>query len=84
MYLRLYGFLPGDDEDDSLKFKLPIDRSFTEQIIKLLRHRDLNAMAEGEWLLTSEQVVQLSVVLGQPLPADLDLFIGVAAGRLKH
>ena len=78
MYLRLYGFLPGDDEDDSLKFKLPIDRSFTDQIIKLLGHQDLNAMAEGEWLLTSEQVVQLSLVIGQTLPADLDLFIGVA------
>jgi len=79
MYLCIHGFLPDNDEDDSLKFELDIDGSFNEQIVQPLGHRSLNAMAECEWLLTSEQVAHLSSIIGQPLPTDLKLFIGVEA-----
>lgn len=79
MYLRLSGFLLDSTEDDSLKFELAIDQSLTEQIVQLLGHRSLNAMAAGEWLLTSEQVTQLSSIIGQSLPTDLKLLIGVVA-----
>jgi hypothetical protein len=79
MYLEINGFLLDSSKDDSLKFKLQIDKLLNEQIVQLLGHRSLNAMAEGDWLLSSKQVASLSSIIGQPLPTDLDLFIGVVA-----
>ena len=78
MHLCISGFLPDDDdEDDLIKFELVVDGSFNEQIVQFLDHPSLNAIAEGEWLLTSEQVEQLSSIIGQPLPRDLKLYIGL-------
>ena len=79
MYLCIHGFLPDNDEDDSLKFELDIDGSFNEQIVQPLGHRSLNAMAECEWLLTAAQIAHLSSIIGRPLPTDLKMFIGVEA-----
>lgn len=79
MYLCIGGFLLDSSEDDSLKFELDIDSSFNEEIVRLLGHQSLNAMTECEWLLTSEQISQLSLITGHPLPTDLKLFIGVEA-----
>ncbi|MGS0736832.1 pyocin S6 family toxin immunity protein [Pseudomonas sp. GG8] len=79
MYLCISGFLPDNAEDDSLKFELDLDGSFNEQIVQLLAHRSINAMAEGEWLLASEQVAQISSIIGHSLPTNLKLFIGVEA-----
>lgn len=79
MYLCITGFLAESAEDDSLKFELDLDAAFNDQIVQLLGHRNLNAMAEGEWLLTREQVVQISELIGQPLPTTLKMFIGVEA-----
>ncbi|MDY7065823.1 hypothetical protein PsexTeo8_22720 [Pseudomonas extremaustralis] len=79
MYLCISGFLPNDPEDDSLKFELDVDSSFNDQIVQVLGHKSLDAMAEGEWLLTSEQVAQISELIGQALPTQLKLFIGVEA-----
>ncbi|MDD2058500.1 pyocin S6 family toxin immunity protein [Pseudomonas sp. GD03860] len=79
MYLCISGFLPDDPVDDLIKFELYVDSSFNDQIVQALGHKSLNAMAEGEWLLTSEQVVQISEIISQPLPTDLKLFIGVEA-----
>lgn len=77
MYLCISGFLPNDPEDDLIKFELDVDHSFNDQIVQALGHKNINAMAEGEWPLTSEQVTRISEILGQELPADLKLFIGV-------
>lgn len=79
MYLCICGFLADSAEDDSLKFELDLDSSFNDQILQLLGHRSLNAMAECEWLLASEQAAQISEIIGQSLPANLKLFIGVEA-----
>lgn len=79
MYLCINGFLPDSAEDDSLKFELDLDGSFNDEIVQLLGHRNLNAMAEGEWLLTGEQAAQISKIIGQSLPTHLKLFIGVEA-----
>lgn len=79
MYLCISGYLPDDDEDDSLKFDLDLDKSFNDQIVQFLGHTNLNAMAEGEWSLMREQVVEISETIGQSLPTNLDLFIGVLA-----
>lgn len=79
MYLCITGFLPGDDEDDSLKYELDVPPEFEQQIVSLLGHKSLNAMASGEWLLTTEQAAQLASLLNEPIPQDLDVFIGVEA-----
>jgi hypothetical protein len=79
MYLSISGFLPDEEEDDSLQFDLDLEESFNGQIMQLLGHRSLNAMAEGEWLLTNEQVTEISKIIGVPLPTNLELFIGVLA-----
>ena len=77
MYLCISGFLPDDPEDDLIKFELDVGHSFNDQIVQALGHKSINAMAEGEWQLTSEQVARISEILGQNLPTDLKLFIGV-------
>ena len=77
MHLYIFGFLRDSSEDDSLKFQLEIDSSFNEQIVQALNHRSLNEMAEGDLPLEGKQVALLSSIIGQPLPADLKLVIGV-------
>jgi len=77
MHLCISGFLPDDDEDNLIKFELVVDGSFNEQIVQFLGHPSLNAIAEGEWLLTSEQVEQLSSIIRQHLPRDLKMYIGL-------
>jgi hypothetical protein len=77
MYIEINGFLPNDDPDDSVKFELLIDSALTEQIVEFLGHQSLNAMAEAEWPLSKEQVAELSLIIGKPLPLDLALLIGV-------
>ena len=79
MYLCVDGFLLDSTEDDSLQFELEITRSLTEEIVKLLGHRSINAMAAGQWRLSDEQITQLSSIIGHSLPTDLKLFIGVEA-----
>lgn len=79
MNLCISGFLPENPEDDSLKFELELEGSFNDQIVQLLGHKSLNAMAEGEWLLTDEQITRVSALIEQPLPNHLKLFIGVEA-----
>jgi hypothetical protein len=79
MYLCISGFLPDSAEDDSLKFELDLSASFNDQIVQLLGHKSLNEMASGEWLLTTEEVQQIALLINQPIPSDLKLFIGVEA-----
>ena len=79
MHLCISGFLPESSEDDSLKFEHDLDSSLNDQIVQILGHKNLNAMAEGEWLLTDEQIAHLSEITGITLPTALKLFIGVEA-----
>ncbi|MFJ2333434.1 pyocin S6 family toxin immunity protein [Pseudomonas helleri] len=79
MHLCISGFLPESSEDDSLKFEHDLDSSLNDHIVQLLGHKTLNAMAEGEWLLTNEQIAHISEITGVSLPTDLKLFIGVEA-----
>ncbi|AIC19475.1 MULTISPECIES: pyocin S6 family toxin immunity protein [Pseudomonas] len=79
MYLCITGFLLNSREDDSLKYELDVDSTYNKQIVETLGHTSLNAMAEGEWLLTNEQITAISEIIGQPLPTDLKLYIGVEA-----
>jgi hypothetical protein len=77
MHLCISGFLPNNSDDDLIKFELDVDGYFNDQVLKVLGHKSLNSMAEGEWLLTDEQITLVSGIIGQVLPSDLKLFIGV-------
>ncbi|CAI8989322.1 DUF3837 domain-containing protein [Pseudomonas sp. IT-P12] len=77
MSLCITGFLPDAFEDSSLKYELYVDDEFNERIVALLGHMSLDEMAAGEWLLTADQVAQISRLVGEVIPSDLDIFIGV-------
>ncbi|MGA8135650.1 MAG: pyocin S6 family toxin immunity protein [Pseudomonas gingeri] len=77
MYLCISGFLLDGADDDSIKFELDLDSSFNEKIMRLLGHKSLNAMAEGEWLLSREELEKISELIEQPLPTHLKMFIGL-------
>ena len=79
MYLCITGFLPGDNEDTSLKYEVKVSPVFEQSIVSLLGHKSLNAMASGEWLLRTDQVKQIAALINEPIPFDLDVFIGVEA-----
>ncbi|WP_226501936.1 pyocin S6 family toxin immunity protein [Pseudomonas sp. MWU16-30322] len=77
MYLCITGFLPDSFDDSSLKYELDVDPAFNDRIVKLLGHKSLNAMAEGEWLLTAEQSQQIAMLTDEFIPTNLELFIGI-------
>jgi hypothetical protein len=77
MFLWISGFLKGDDEDDSLKYDLTVRPELEVAVMGVLGWKSLDESADGEWLLTGEQVQQIAKVLNEQLPTELDLFIGV-------
>lgn len=77
MFLEITGFLVDDSEDDSLKFALNIDSECEAGVMKILGWESLADEANGELPLTTAQVEAVSVLLEEPLPMYLDLFIGV-------
>jgi hypothetical protein len=79
MFLWISGFLPGDNEDDSLKYELNLPREFERKVLDTLGWIDLENSPEGDWLLNTMQVQQIAKIVGESLPEDLDLFIGVTA-----
>lgn len=79
MFLWISGFLPGDNEDDSLKYELDVSHEFEQRVLDVLGWSDLGSSPDGDWLLNAEQVQQISNIVGESLPADLDLFIGATA-----
>ncbi|WP_426119345.1 pyocin S6 family toxin immunity protein [Pseudomonas sp. DSP3-2-2] len=79
MFLWTTGFLPGDDEDDSLKYDLIVKPEHELAVLGILGWKSLEESPDGEWLLTSEQVEQIAMAVNEQLPIGLDLFIGVRA-----
>ncbi|MDI3352966.1 pyocin S6 family toxin immunity protein [Pseudomonas sp. UYIF39] len=77
MFLWISGFLKDSDEDDSLKYDLTILPEFEVAVMDVLGWKNFDESADGEWLLTGEQVQQVAKALNEQLPTDLDLFIGV-------
>lgn len=71
--------MPDSFEDSSLQYELDVDTAFNDQIAELLGHKSFNGMAIGEWPLTDEQVQQIGALIGEIIPPDLDIFIGVEA-----
>ncbi|MGE6387783.1 pyocin S6 family toxin immunity protein [Pseudomonas sp. NPDC078416] len=79
MYPCISGFLADSSEDESLKFELDLDESHIQEILPILGLRSINEMAAGEWLLSNEQIMKVSALVGRPLPTDLQMFIGLEA-----
>jgi hypothetical protein len=79
MYLCITGFLPDSAEDSSLKFELEVAFEFEQRVMDILGWKSLAAEADGELPLTNEQVSQIANAINEPLPDNLDMFIGVVA-----
>lgn len=79
MFLWISGFLKGDDEDDSLKYDHTVPPEHEAAVMEVLGWDSLEGSPDGEWLLTSNQVQQIAVLINESLPTALDLFIGVRA-----
>lgn len=79
VYPCISGFLADRSEDDSLNFELDLDESHIHEILPILGLQSINEMAAGEWLLSTDQIMQMSTLVGRPLPIDLQLFIGLEA-----
>lgn len=79
MYLYIKGFLTENFEDSALKYELDIKPEFEKPVMEILGWESLTAEADGQLPLTDEQARQITSVIKQPLPNDLDLFIGVVA-----
>ncbi|WP_419710908.1 pyocin S6 family toxin immunity protein [Pseudomonas sp. NFX224] len=77
MFLWISGFFKGDDKDDSLKYELTVQPEFEGVVMGVLGWKSLDESADGEWLLSDEQVQKIASALKEPLPSELDLFIGV-------
>ena len=79
MYPCISGFLADSSEDESLKFELDLDESHIQEILPILGLQSISEMAAGEWLLSNEQILRVSILAGRPLPTDLQMFIGLEA-----
>ncbi|MFJ4587233.1 hypothetical protein BK674_17080 [Pseudomonas moraviensis] len=77
MFLWISGFLPDDSEDDALQFELTVDSKSEHPILAVMGWPELSLSPDGEWLMTAEQTQRISEILGEQLPKELDLFIGV-------
>ncbi|WP_432443516.1 pyocin S6 family toxin immunity protein [Pseudomonas batumici] len=55
---------------------------FEQVVMDVLGWKSLAEESDGELLLTSDVVQQIASVVKEPLPNDLDLFIGVVAGEI--
>jgi hypothetical protein len=79
MFLEITGFLLDDSEDDSIKFELDVDPEFEQAVMDVLGWERLETEVAGELPLTITQVQRIAAVIQEPLPTNLDLFIGVRA-----
>ncbi|WP_019408365.1 pyocin S6 family toxin immunity protein [Pseudomonas psychrophila] len=79
MLLWISGFLKGDDEDDSLKYDLTVKPEYEAAVMAIFGRKSLDQSPEGEWLLTNDQIKQLSIAIDEHLPIDLELYMGVRA-----
>ncbi|WP_053121458.1 MULTISPECIES: pyocin S6 family toxin immunity protein [unclassified Pseudomonas] len=77
MFLWISGFLKDDDYDDSLKYEFTVNQKSEPAVLAVLGWKNLDDSPDGEWLLTSDQVQQISEVIAEQLPMELDVFIGV-------
>lgn len=79
MYLEITGYFPEDHEDDFIQFELDVNPEYEAAIMHILGWESLAAEIVGELPLSIAQARRIGRVIQQPLPENLDLFIGVRA-----
>ncbi|VVQ07042.1 hypothetical protein PS914_04686 [Pseudomonas fluorescens] len=77
MFLWISGFLRGSDEDDSLQYCLSVKPEHEEAVMRTLDWKSLDESPDGEWLLTIEQIQQITAATNEKLPTGLDMYISV-------
>jgi hypothetical protein len=77
MFLEITGFLPPNHEDDLIIFSLDVTPELEQRVMDVLAWESLEAGIVGDLQLTAAQVEEISSVINERLPRDLDLFIGV-------
>jgi hypothetical protein len=76
MHLRISGFFPEPNEDDSLQFKRIIQDDLIPDVITIMGWSDASDAAGGESELTPEQSAKLIELINEPSINGLTLFIG--------
>ena len=76
MYLRITGFFPEPDDDDSLQYKRIIQKDLEPSVLKVMGWSSLDDGLGGQSELAPEQVTRMAAVLGEPAIERLSLFIG--------
>jgi len=79
VYLEITGYFPEDHEDDFIQFELDVNPEYEAAIRVILGWESLAAEVVGELPLSIAQIRRIERVIQQPLPENLDLFIGVRA-----
>jgi len=79
MFLEITGFLVDNSADDSIKFELDVKPEFEQAVTDVLGRESIAAEVAGELPLTTSQIEEIADVIKEPLPLDLDLFIGARA-----
>jgi hypothetical protein len=76
MHLRISGFFPEPNENDSLQFKRIIQDDLIPDVITIMGWSDAGDAAGGESELTPEQAAKLMDLINEPSINGLTLFIG--------
>ena len=76
MYIRITGFFPELDEDDSLQYKQVIQKDLEPSVLGIMGWSSLEDGLGGESELTAEQAELIAGVLGESAIEGLTLFIG--------
>lgn len=79
MFLEITGFLAGSSEDSSIKFELNVSPELEQAVMEFLGWQSLAAECDGERLLTNDQVREIASLINEPLPTELEMYIGVRA-----
>ncbi|MBW0237429.1 pyocin S6 family toxin immunity protein [Pseudomonas sp. D1HM] len=79
MFLEITGFLAGNSEDSSIKFELNVSPELELAVMEFLGWQSLAAECDGERLLTNDQVREIASLINEPLPTELEMYIGVRA-----
>ena len=79
MFLEITGFLAGNSEDSSIKFGLNVSPELELAVMEFLGWQSLAAECDGERLLTNDQVREIASLINEPLPTELEMYIGVRA-----
>ncbi len=75
MLIAITGFLADASEDDSIKLKIHVKPEVEQAVMNLMGWEQLNNSYAGT-RLTKSKARQISAVINEAIPTDLDLYIG--------